>query len=134
FPTKLMTAKALAKYKPGNAALVKKWAAGEEQYLNTWLQNGRFDHARCRQMLADVKLVAGRSMISIKGGGKQPTGVQALTRRKGAALPVFLRVALPPKAKVGSSWEFSVALRSRKPKNRVAGGCTYRVEVVRKPK
>ena len=133
-PAKLLTAAALKKHKPGNAALVKKWAADEEKYLDTWLQNGRFDHARCRQMLHDVKLVAGRPMISLKGGGKNRSVIQGLTPPKGAALPVFLRVALPPKAKAGQSWEFSVTLRSRNQKKRIAGGCTYRVAVVRKPK
>src|SRR5262249_33143028 len=92
-PAKLMSAKALQKHKPGNAALVKKWAAEQEKHVNTWLHNGRFDHARCRQMLHDVKLVAGRPMISIKGGGKTKAVIQGLTLPKGAALPVFLRVA-----------------------------------------
>jgi hypothetical protein len=85
-------------------------------------------------MLHDVKHVAGRPTISLKGGGKSRSVIQGLTPPKGAALPVFLRVALPPKAKAGQSWEFSVALRSRNQKKRIAGGCTYRVTVVRKPK
>jgi hypothetical protein len=133
FPAKLMSDKALQKHKPGNVVAVKKWAAGEEKLLEAWLRKGRFSHAGGRQMLHDVRLVAARPMISVKGGGRKPSLVHGLSLAKGASLPVFVRVTLPPKAKVGSSWEFSVALRSRKQK-RIVGGSSYHVGVVRRPK
>src|SRR5262249_4423284 len=134
FPKKLMSDTALAKHKPANAALVKTWIADEQQHLTSFMQKGRFDHARCLQMQRDVQSVAGRSMVSLKGGGKQVSVVQGLTLAKGASLPLFLRIGFPAKAKAGASWEFTVVLRSRKQKSRVAGGATYRVEVVPKPK
>ena len=101
FPAKVMSDAQLKRYNPANAATVAKWAATHEKQLQTLIARGRYDRARCQEMLREVELVAKRPMISFKGGGKTPTPVQGLSLPRGARMPLFLRVALPANAKEG---------------------------------
>jgi hypothetical protein len=128
FPPELMSDAALKKYKPTGAALVKKWAAEQQQALARLASSGRFKRELCAQMQKDIERVQSRPLIYLKAG-QDLRVITDLALAKGVSQPMFIRVEAPADVKLGDSHTFTAVLRSGKDHQPV-GGSTYRFECV----
>jgi hypothetical protein len=107
--------------------LPERWSRKHSEKLRELIRYGRFNHQACRQMLLDIRRLAGSSILLSERGKRKTYAFSGLEMEPSKRYPLFLYFE-PEHIQIGQTQTVHFIERDAKT-HRVEGGSTYRIFV-----